>query len=215
MFEPAERVAIKVCGVTRRDDALGCAESGVEMIGLNFAPQSARCLAPAGAEEIVSAMRAQFPETQLIGVFVDQDRAFVREMAGRFGLDGVQLHGAETPEYASDLADLFVIKAFRVGASFAAAEAVGYPAAALLFDSWKAGVPGGTGETFPWAIAAGLRSQVRRLFLAGGLTSANVAEAIRQVQPDAVDVCSGVEMTPGEKDLGAVRHFVAIVRGAA
>ncbi|HEY5037038.1 MAG TPA: phosphoribosylanthranilate isomerase, partial [Chthoniobacterales bacterium] len=108
----------------------------------------------------------------------------------------------------------FVIKAFRVGPSFSAAEIAAYPCDAVLLDSWSARSPGGTGETFPWSMAEALRPKVRRLVLAGGLTTANVAEAIRVVRPDAVDVCSGAESAPGFKDAAAVRSFVTAVRAA-
>ncbi|HEY5036348.1 MAG TPA: phosphoribosylanthranilate isomerase, partial [Chthoniobacterales bacterium] len=150
MFESDERVAIKICGITRREDALLCAAAGVEMLGLNFSLKSARCIAPEVAKEIVCAVRAQFLEIRLVGIFVNQELAFVQEIAAQLRLDAVQLHGDETPDFTRALSGIFVIKAFRVGPSFSAAEIAAYPCDAVLLDSWSARSPGGTGETFPW-----------------------------------------------------------------
>ena len=105
----------------------------------------------------------------------------------------------------------FVIKALRIATELPDVSAFARHCDAILLDTWSAQAPGGTGETFPWSIAAGLRPQVSRLILAGGLTSANVAEAIRRVRPFAVDVCSGVETAPGDKDETKVRAFIRAV----
>lgn len=205
-------VAIKICGITDVADALDCAAAGVDMIGLNFSALSLRGITPAAAAQIVAAVRPAFSQVKFIGVFVDQELAAVREIATDLALDAVQLHGAETPEYARQLHFPFVIKALRVGSDFSAAAALNFPSDAILLDSYNSVLPGGTGETFPWSVAAGLR--VKRLILAGGLTSANVAGAIEQVKPFAVDVCSGVETRPGEKDRAKVQRFVASVRAS-
>nr|MBA3650455.1 phosphoribosylanthranilate isomerase [Chthoniobacterales bacterium] len=235
MLEFENKVAVKICGVTNVRDAITCAEAGADMLGLNFSARSLRCVEPKTAREIVEAVRAKFPRTKLVGVFLDQDAALVKTVAADLALDAVQLHGNETPDYVRELAvsvipadaargavvagdgdpgrpktrpDLpppgstppattFVIKALRV--SRVRPDAAGYDCAAILLDTWSAQDPGGTGETFPWAIAAELRPMVNRLILAGGLTSANVAEAIREVRPFAVDVCSGVESALGRK----------------
>lgn len=212
MFEFGNRVAVKVCGVTNGSDALICAELGVEMLGLNFSPQSARCISLPDAAEIITAVRPQFRQTHFVGVFVNQEIEFVREIAAGLALEAVQLHGEETAEYLQELKALFVIKAFRVGPGHAAAGAVEYKSDAILLDSWNASSRGGTGETFPWTVAASLRPHIRRLVLAGGLTSENVVKAIQTVQPWAVDVCSGVEDGPGRKDVVKVRRFVEAVR---
>jgi phosphoribosylanthranilate isomerase len=212
MFESGNRVAIKICGLTRPENALACADAGVHMLGLNFSPRSPRCIAPSAAEEIVTVVRAQFPLVRLVGIFVDQERSFVEEITNGLGLDAVQLHGVESPDYANALAGFFVIKAFRVGDSFSPDDAAAFPCGAILLDSWNAKLAGGTGESFPWSVAATLRPLVKNLILAGGLMSANVAEAIRVVRPNAVDVCSGVESAPGRKDIAAVRAFVRAVR---
>ena len=205
-------IGVKICGVTNVADARDCAAAGADMIGLNFSPISTRCIAPASGAQIVGAVRPHFPRLKFVGVFVNQASELVREIAADLALDAVQLHGDETPDDLRELDLLFVIKALRVGLDFSETEAVGYPSNALLLDSWSQSLPGGTGETFPWSIAAALRPRVNRLILAGGLTSDNVAEAIRTVRPFAVDVCSGVEVRPGEKDQAKVSQFIQNVR---
>lgn len=212
MFEFENRMAIKVCGVTSTFDALVCAEMGVEMIGLNFSPQSPRCISPATAAEIIAAVRPQFRAINFVGVFVNQEIELVQKITRILALDAVQLHGEEAPEYVHKLGASFVIKALRVGSGFAVSAASDYQCAAILLDSWSATSPGGTGETLPWPVAAALRPHVRRLMLAGGLTGENVGEAIQIVQPFAVDVCSGVEDWPGRKDRAKLRRFVEAVR---
>ncbi|MEO7723523.1 MAG: phosphoribosylanthranilate isomerase [Chthoniobacterales bacterium] len=211
MLEFENKVAVKICGVTSVRDAIACAEAGADMLGLNFSPRSLRWIEPRTAQEIVDAVRAQTPQTKFVGVFLDQEAAVVEALAAKLALDAVQLHGDETAEYVRALGAAFVIKALRVGTT--RPDATAYDCAAILLDRWSAVAPGGTGETFPWAIAAELRPMVNRLILAGGLTSANVAEAIREVRPFAVDVCSGVESAPGRKNEGKVRAFLQAVKG--
>jgi phosphoribosylanthranilate isomerase len=205
-------VNVKICGVTNVEDALACASIGVEMLGLNFSTQSLRAISRAAASEIVPVVRSRFAKTKFVGVFLNQDLEFVRTTAKELALDAVQLHGEETPEYLHKLDVPFVIKAFRAGPEFTEADVTNYKCDAILLDSWSESTAGGTGETFPWAIAARLRARVGRLILAGGLTSANVARAIEMVQPFAVDVCSGVEKRPGQKDHEKVRRFLEAAR---
>lgn len=205
MFENGQRIAIKVCGLTSASDALMCADLGVEMLGLNFSPLSLRCISFAVAEEIAEAVRAR---VKLVGIFVNQPRELVEQTARDLSLDAVQLHGDETTGYMKDLQVPFLIKAVRVRES----EPSLPKADAILLDAWNARSRGGTGEAFDWSIAAALRPRIGRLFLAGGLKAENVADAIRQVRPDAVDVCSGVEKRPGEKDPAKVRRLIAACR---
>lgn len=212
MFEFGNVVAVKVCGITGPADALSCATAGVEMLGLNFSPQSLRCVSPKNGMEIVAAVRARFDRTRFVGVFVDQELELVHRIATELTLDAVQLHGAEPPGYVRELNGLFVIKTLRVGTGFETATAAAYHCDAILLDTWNASVPGGTGETFPWAVAVGVQSHVRRLILAGGLTSSNVSEAVRTVRPFAVDVCSGTEEAPGRKNSAKVQQFIKAVR---
>lgn len=214
MFEFDQGVAVKVCGVTTTDDAMFCAAEGVEMLGLNFSPESLRCISPKAAAAIIASVRPLFPRTRLVGVFVNQELNTVKAITSDLALDAVQLHGEESPQYLQDLNASFAIKAFRVGPDYSDSAAAACACDAVLLDSWSANAPGGTGETFPWPAAASLRARVARLILAGGLTIENVADAIRTVRPFAVDVCSGVENAPGQKDHAKVRRFVAAVHAA-
>lgn len=212
MLEFGNVVAVKVCGITAIADALSCATAGVEMLGLNFSPQSLRCISLDNGIEIVAAVRARFERTRFVGVFVDQELELVHRIATELALDAVQLHGAEPPAYVRELNGLFVIKTLPVGTGFETATVTAYDCDAILLDTLSARAPGGTGETFPWGVAAGVQPHVRRLILAGGLTSANVAEAVRIVRPFAVDVCSGTEEAPGRKNSAKVQQFVKAVR---
>ncbi|MGZ5002721.1 MAG: phosphoribosylanthranilate isomerase [Chthoniobacterales bacterium] len=203
---------IKVCGLTNTVDAHLCAALGVDMLGLNFSPQSLRCLDVKEAREIVSVVRADFPQVKLIGLFVDQPLDLVQGTISDLLLDGVQLHGNETPEFVHSVQAPFRIKALRVAPDFSLTNA--YDCDAILLDTWSPDRLGGTGETFDWSIAAQLRDRVRRLILAGGLGPDNVSAAIRTVRPFAVDVCSGVEDAPGRKSETKLRRFIAAVRAS-
>ncbi len=214
MMEFEHAIAIKVCGLTNVPDALSCAAAGADMIGLNFSSLSLRCIDRRRAAQITAAVRPRFPETKFVGVFVNQESDLVRRLATDLALDAVQLHGDETPDYVRKLDLLFVIKALRVGRDFSEASSIEYGCEAILLDTWSSTLPGGTGETFPWSAAESIRARVKRLILAGGLTSENVGEAIRTVRPFAVDVCSGVEGAPGQKDPARVELFVENVRAA-
>lgn len=212
MFEFGDEVAVKVCGITNVGDAMTCAALGVQMIGLNFSPQSLRRISPASAAEIITAVRAEFRGSKFVGVFVNQNFDSVEAIATDLALDGVQLHGDETREYVRDLKAPFVIKALRVGPQFITSSAARYRCDAILLDAWSASAPGGTGKTFPWEMAADARLLVKRLFLAGGLTPDNVGDALRVVRPFALDVCSGVEDVPGRKNRAKLRRFIEAAR---
>ena len=212
---------IKVCGITNIADAMMCAESGVQMIGLNFADESQRCIDRETATEIITAVRAAFGGIKFVGVFVDQQPELISSLVRDLMLDAIQLHGDEPPEYARALRlrPMFVIKAFHVGRQYDDSLTVNYAADAILLDSWNPRSRGGNGETFDWSVAQSLRPRVRKLILAGGLTPENVVEAIGVVRPDAIDVCSGVEDSPLRKNrekicalLKAVRERTALSR---
>ncbi|MDQ2918408.1 MAG: phosphoribosylanthranilate isomerase [Verrucomicrobiota bacterium] len=205
-------IVIKICGLTNPGDARVCAEMGVHMLGLNFSPQSARRITVKRAEEVIGAVRDDFPRLKLIGLFVDQPIDFVQNATEMLELDGVQLHGAETPEFVRRVRAPFVIKALRVTADFSLTNP--YDCDAILLDTWNPDQAGGTGETFDWSIAARLRPEIDRLILAGGLRPENVSEAIWAVRPFGVDVCSGVENAPGRKSEDKLRRFVEAVRAS-
>jgi phosphoribosylanthranilate isomerase len=214
MLEFGNNVAVKVCGITNVDDAIACAAAGVEMLGLNFSPQSFRCISPEKAREIVAAGRAEFGKTKFVAVFVDKEREFVQTLVKDLALDAVQLHGGEDPDYVRNLKAPFVIKALRVDPLFVASSAADYDCDAILLDTWGTSALGGTGQTFPWSVAVAVRPLVRRLFLAGGLKPENVTDALKIVRPFAVDVCSGVEDGPGRKNHTKLRRFIEAVRAA-
>ena len=205
-------VRVKICGVTNLEDALAAAEAGADALGFNFWKGSRRYVAPEEARRIV----ARVPKSVLtVGVFVDEEPAEVARAAELSGVGAVQLHGDETPDYCRGLAGLHVIKALRVGENFAPEEAARYGASAVLLDAFCAAGRGGTGKRFDWAVARRVRALVPRLYLAGGLTPENAAEAVRTVAPFALDVCSGVESAPGRKDAARVRALITAARRAA
>ena len=208
-------VAVKVCGITSAADAFAACEAGADMLGFNFYERSRRFIAPDAAAVIIRQLRERDSNIQCIGVFVDAAPSAVRATAEQTGLDAVQLHGNETPEQCRATAPLRTIKALRVHRGFDPSVPSAFPCAAILLDTWNANEPGGTGEVFDWSVAVEVHRVVAQLILAGGLNAANVAEAIRQVRPDAVDVCSGVEDAPGRKSALRMREFIDAVKNAS
>jgi len=203
-------VRIKICGITNPEDAILASELGADALGFIFHPASPRRVAPEAAREIIR----QLPPLVLsVGVFVDEEAELVRDLAARVGLDWVQLHGWESPEYCRSLGRR-VLKGFRIEAASSLGALAEYRDAvqAFLLDTYKAGQAGGTGETFDWQLAR--RAQdFGAIVLAGGLNPANVAQAIEVAQPQAVDVASGVEAAPGKKDPEKLRAFFEKVKG--
>ncbi len=198
---------VKICGITNLEDARAAIEAGADWLGFNFYPRSSRFIAPADAQRIIEAL----PETvQTVGVFVNEDSPEkVARIADEAGVAVVQLHGDESPAYCRALrGERFVIKALRVGAGFVPESATVYEADAILLDAYDAHARGGTGRTVDWQLARRIRALVPKLFLAGGLSPANVAEAIAVVEPFAVDACSALERAPGCKDASLMRDFV-------
>jgi len=212
-------VRIKICGLTRVDEAVACVEAGADWIGLNFHPRSPRYVEPGLAAEIISALPRPSPA---VGLFVDRPPHEVAAVANDLGLETVQLHGDEPPSDLVGLSHLRIIRAFRLGNAkdvremseyLAEAESLGRSPDAVLLDAWVAGQAGGTGTQ----IAGDLLSSIAphpRLILAGGLTPENVAGRLRLIRPWMVDVASGVESSPGRKDPDKVRRFLHAVRSA-
>ena len=198
---------IKVCGITRLEDALACVEAGVDAVGFNFWPGSKRHVAVAEAAEIAAALP---PGILRVGVFVRARPSEVRSIVAAVGLGAVQLHGDEDPaDYLEAGAPLWQV--LRIESSLP--ETVSARAAEVLLDAKAEGF-GGSGRSFDWSLARGARRYGLPFWLAGGLTSANVGEAVRQAEPTGVDVASGVESRPRMKDPALVRAFVAAVRAA-
>lgn len=204
-------VRVKICGITNLEDALLAAQLGADALGFIFYPHSPRNVAPDAARGII----ARLPLFVLsVGVFVDEEAGTVQELAASVGLDWVQLHGNESPQYCRGLGRR-VIKAFRIQDAASLAPLADYQdaAQAFLLDTYRAGRIGGTGEAFDWSVAHQAQ-KYGPIILAGGLTAKNVAHAINIAQPQAVDVASGVEVAPGKKDPEKLRAFFAAVRGA-
>jgi len=200
---------VKICGLTTPYDALRCIEAGADAIGLNFWPGSPRCVNVPTARSIVE---VGGDHARLVGVFVDFTVDQVREILRETGIDWAQLHGDEPPEFLAELLPT-AYKAIGVKDGSAIELARSYPGEHLLLDASVPRMPGGTGRTFDWAIAAEVAKE-RKLTLAGGLTPDNVAEAVHEVRPFQVDVASGVESAPGRKDPELVRRFVEAAKAA-
>ena len=205
-------VRVKICGVTNLADALSAVEAGADALGFNFWRGSKRHVEPSEARRII----ARLPASVLaVGVFVNEEAGEVARVADEAKLGAVQLHGDESEDFCRALEGRQVIKALRVREDFEPEEATRYEASAVLLDTFCATERGGTGRSFDWSVARRVRALVPRLYLAGGLTPETVADAVREVEPYAVDVCSGVELEPGRKDAARVRAFVAAARRAA
>jgi phosphoribosylanthranilate isomerase len=203
---------VKVCGITRLEDAKLAVALGVDALGFNFYPGSPRYLAPPVAREIIGHLP---PFVVPVGVFVNvADPMQLVQQACESGAAVVQLHGDEDADYCRRLRWRTVIKAVRVGPGFGLHTVAGFPVQALLLDSKDDSLFGGTGRSFDWDLASGIASFPVPVILAGGLNPSNVAAAIRRLKPYAVDVCSGVESSPGIKDPAALKAFVTEVRNA-
>lgn len=183
------------------------AEAGADALGFVFYPSSPRCVSVEKARDIIKRLP---PYVTTVGVFADQDEKTIQDAVSACGLDIIQLQGKESPEFCERLG-LRVIKAIRVKDRASLQGMERYHVRAYLLDTYRKGIPGGTGESFDWAIA-GEAKKHGRIILAGGLTPENVAEAIDKVQPYAIDVSSGVETSPGKKDAHKTRRFIAAAR---
>ena len=205
-------VRVKICGITNLEDARASIDAGAHALGFNFYPPSPRYIEPSAARRIIE----QLPASILcVGVFVNlPDAEQVKRVASDAGVQAVQLHGDESPEYCQNLKDIFVIKALRVNSEFEPERAARYETEAILLDGFSPVAFGGVGQRFDWSVAMRTRELVGKLFLAGGLDANNVAAAIKLVQPYAVDACSGLESIPGRKDIAKVRAFIAAAREA-
>lgn len=208
-------VNVKICGITNWRDAKLAIDAGADLLGFNFYPPSPRFISPSAARAIIRRVPAR---VQAVGVFVNESVSDVADLAALIGLDCIQLHGEEPPEVVAALSRLFpVLKAFRVRPGFRISTLARYRAGArrggFLLDGFSRRARGGTGRAFDWMLARRAR-RYGRIFFAGGLTPENVAHAIRAAQPFAVDVCSGVEASPGKKDPRRVRALMDAVRAA-
>jgi phosphoribosylanthranilate isomerase len=200
-------IRIKICGITQYEDAKTAVNLGVDAIGFIFYPKSPRYIHPDAAKEII---RKLPPFVSKIGVFVNDSVRTISEVFSKSGIDTVQLHGDETPEFAHSLS-CTVIKAFGVKPDFDLAVPGKYQVSGYLLDTWSE-ERGGSGKTFDWSIAKKASQKYPNIILAGGLNSANVREALENVTPYAVEFNSGVEIKPGIKNHYKMRDAIAVVK---
>jgi phosphoribosylanthranilate isomerase len=208
---PAHAPKIKFCGLTNRDDAERAVAAGAWAIGLIFWPNSRRRCRLEHAVEVAAVVRRR---VEVVGVFVNATLDHVAQVAETVPLSIIQLHGDEGPAYCSEAArrtGCKIIKAVRVQSGADLQSLASFHTDYHLLDSYRTGMPGGTGETFAWEIAHAHRGRVP-VILSGGLTPENVGEGIATVRPFAVDVASGVEAAPGRKDPAKLEAFAAAVR---
>lgn len=209
-------VRVKICGVRSLAEARAAVEAGADALGFNFWPESPRYIEASDARAVIASLP---PFISKVGVFVNEEAGRIAAAAISSGVDTVQLHGDETPDFCSrlrlldHLKGVTLIKAVRV-ATEADLEGIWlYPVSAILLDTKIKGNYGGTGRHFNWELAR-KASKLAPIILAGGLRIENVREAIASVNPFAIDVCSGVESVPGVKDPDKIRAFMAEVERA-
>jgi len=204
------QVKVKVCGMTQWEDAKYAVEQGADAVGFIFYKKSPRSVTMKEAREIILKLP---PFVDTVGVFVNESPDRVNKIANYCGLDLVQLHGEESPAFCRKI-HRRVIKAFRVAGLQSIKQMEKYSVSGFLLDTFCDDLHGGTGKTFDWNLALPAK-KMGPVILAGGLTPRNVAQAVRQVRPYGVDVCSGVEKTPGIKDPEKVRAFLKNIRSGS
>jgi phosphoribosylanthranilate isomerase len=201
-------IRVKICGITRYEDARLAANLGADALGFIFYKKSPRFITPVKAREII---RRLPPFITRVGVFIDEEPSIVAQTIVAAGLDTVQFHGSESPEYCRRFT-CSVIKTFSVQPGFDIAVLDDYKVSGLLLDTWDAKARGGTGKTFDWETAKLLTARRDNIILAGGLGPSNLADALETVHPYAVDLNSGVEIRPGEKNPQKLRDAITIVK---
>ena len=205
-------IRVKICGIRTEADAVMAAEAGADAIGMIFAPGARRQIDAAQARRIAAALP---PFVTKVGVFVNEPLDRVRALVESIRLDAVQLHGDETPEDCATVREwgVTVIRAIQVAGPLDAGVLRALPVHAVLLDTYRPGVRGGTGETFDWSHAVPV-ARCMPVILSGGLRPEFVAEGVRMVRPYGVDVSSGVE-TDGRKDPAKIQAFIAAARSVA
>jgi phosphoribosylanthranilate isomerase len=196
---------VKICGITRLEDALCAVENGATALGFIFYPFSPRFIEPRKAGEIIGALPAH---TVKVGVFVNEKERTVRRIFDECGLDMLQLHGDETPRYCRRFEPRFLIKALELKTQDDVKRAAHYDVAAVVADARHAGLYGGTGKTSDWELA---RQVAGPLILSGGLGRHNVLGALRAVKPAALDINSTVEKAPGKKDAAKIKYIMRMI----
>jgi phosphoribosylanthranilate isomerase len=210
------RVRVKFCGITSSGDAEKAARSGADALGFVFFKESPRYVTPKDAELIVKDLP---PFITSVGVFVNEDIGFIEESVERCGLSAVQLHGDEDVNYCLRFKGLRfkgvkLIKAIRVKDKESLSAIEECPADAFLLDTYKGSVYGGTGEVFDRTLAVLAKEYGRQLIVSGGLNPDNVYKVIKEIRPYGVDVSSGIESSPGKKNVELMEEFIKEVRRA-
>lgn len=213
MFSFTHSPAVKICGITRSEQAHEIANAGADALGINLWEKSKRYVSFAEAAKWLPELRSQ---VLLVAVVVNPSAPLLDEVVASNLFHAIQLHGDETPADVAALTDrgVEVIKALQVRNRESLSAIGDYATPNILLDSYNPGLYGGAGECFPWELAVEARELYpdKRIFLAGGLTPENIHQAIEQTHPFAVDVASGVESAPGVKDMTAVRRFIEEAR---
>ena len=204
-------VKVKICGITSLADAQAAVEAGADMVGFIFADESPRRVSVETAASIAHALP---PHIVKVGVFVNADEEFVVNAARECGLTLLQFHGDENSWFCTQFG-IMSMKAFRIRDEKSVDALLEFSTDAWLLDTYVEGERGGSGKTFNWQLAIPAQKFGKPIFLAGGLKPENVAEAIRQVRPFAVDVSSGVESAPGKKDHAKVAAFIRAAKQAS
>jgi len=204
-------VKVKICGITNLADAQAAAAAGADLLGFIFSETSPRHVTVETAAGIARELPPYIVRT---GVFVNAPAALVTRAIAGCGLNLMQFHGDETPDYCLQFG-VMSMKAFRVRDAESLKALPNYQTDAWLLDAFSLGARGGTGEKFNWDLAIEAKKFGKPIFLAGGLTPENVADAVRRVRPFAVDVSSSVESVPGQKNTAKVRAFIQAARSAS
>lgn len=204
------QIKVKICGMTQLKDVLFAIEQGVDAVGFIFYKKSPRAVTMKTVREIITKLP---PLVDTVGVFVNESAERLNKIADYCGLDLVQLHGEESPAFCRKI-HRRVIKAFRIKDLQSIKQLEKFPVSGFLLDTFSDDLHGGTGKTFDWNLALPAK-KMGPVILAGGLTPRNILQAVRQVRPYGVDVCSGVEKSPGIKDLEKVRAFLKNIRSGS
>lgn len=205
------RPGVKICGLTCEEDALAAIAAGADALGFNFYPKSKRAVRLAEVAPWIARLPADIGR---VAVVVEPDEALLIALRDSALFHAIQFHGGESPEFCAQWGGDFYLKACPLSDQASAESALADPAPCLLLDAHAPGVYGGTGQTIDWTLASKVVAQAGRpVVLSGGLNPTNVATALHQVRPAAVDTASGVEFSPGRKDPDKMRRFVTACQG--
>jgi len=204
-------VKVKICGITNLEDALCTFFSGADALGFVFYKKSPRYISPLKARNISRILPKKILR---VGVFVNQDAKTVKRIARLCSLNMLQFHGQESVEYCRKFKGYKVIKAFRIAKKINLKDVFSYKTFAYLFDTYSKNNPGGTGKRFNWKLLAQAVKMKPQVFLSGGLTCGNLRRAVTLLKPDWVDVSTGLELKPGEKDQQKIKKFIQLARQA-